>query len=230
MILCALQVVSGAGNKRALDSLSTLQRAACSAPPPLPLGCVFNPHIGGELDPYCGEDHREKEWERLRQKLRSGAVTQVWVAFGADVAALSVGLGRLKRELELLAAEDPPVLAGAGVALMGSVFVPSKTWINKMRFRCWQGTFLGGKDDEGAYLSSQECASVITQQVLALYRTHGVEPVVESAVRSVADVDEAVAMLKAVEQAATAGEELPPHGTAGGRPEESRWAATAAAR
>jgi hypothetical protein len=67
----SILVVSGAGNKKTLDSVSTLERASCTAPPSLPLGCVFNPHIGGELDPYGGELQREAEFERLQQKLCS---------------------------------------------------------------------------------------------------------------------------------------------------------------
>jgi hypothetical protein len=86
---CAsILVVSGAGGKKPLTSVETVERAAASAPPPLPLGVAFNPHIGGALDPHCGESHREAEWQRLQRKLRSGACSQIWIAFGADVAGV----------------------------------------------------------------------------------------------------------------------------------------------
>ncbi len=185
----SILVVSGAGAKKTLDSCETLLRAANMAPPPLPLGAVFNPHIGGILDPHGGEPQREQEWERLRRKLQSGACAQVWIAFGADVAALELGLQRLQAEL----AEAP-----AGCAkphLLGSVFVPCKAWIAKMRFRCWNGTYLGDKDAPGAYLSSVESATAITRQTLALFAQHGVEPVIESSVRTSREVDEVMAML-----------------------------------
>lgn len=185
----SILVVSGAGNKKLLDSCETLRRAASMAPPPLPLGAVFNPHIGGILDPHGGEPQREQEWERLRQKLRSGACSQVWIAFGADVEGLEFGLQRLQRELS----ESAPDYAQPD--LLGSVFVPCKAWIAKMRFRCWNGTYLGDKDAEGAYLSSVESATAITRQTLALFTQYGVEPVVESSVRTAREVEEVMAML-----------------------------------
>jgi hypothetical protein len=184
----SILVVSGAGAKKALDSCETLRRAASIAPPPLPLGVAFNPHIGGVLDPHGGEPQREQEWERLRQKLRSGACAQIWVAFGADVAALEFGLQRLRQEIaELPAGWVKP-------HVYGSVFVPCKAWIAKMRFRCWNGTYLGEKDGEGAYLSSVESAAAITRQTLALFAQHGVEPVVESSVRTAREVEEVMVM------------------------------------
>jgi hypothetical protein len=139
-------VVSGAGGKPQLDAVATLRRVPGCAPPlPLKLGAAFNPHIGGTLDPHCGEDHREKEWQRLQQKLSTGVVRQVWVSFGADTAALEFGLRRLREHISQLDVEEPEVL--------GSIFVPSKAWLAKMRFRCWNGTFLGSKDDPQGYLS-----------------------------------------------------------------------------
>ena len=185
----SILVVSGAGAKKTLDSCETLHRAAHMAPPPLLLGAVFNPHIGGSLDPCGGEPQREQEWQRLRQKLRSGACAQVWIAFGADVAALEFGLQRLQKEL----AESPADCVQPH--LLGSVFVPCKAWIAKMRFRCWNGTYLGDKDAPGAYLSSVESAASITRQTLALFARHGVEPVIESSVRTAREVDEVVTML-----------------------------------
>ena len=184
----SILVVSGAGNKKLLDSVETVRRAAATAPPPLPLGVAFNPHIGGALDPHGDETHREAEWARLRAKLASGAVSQVWIAFGADTAALRHSLERLRKELGGMAA--PP-------QLLGSLFVPSKAWIAKMRFRCWTGTFLGDKDAEGGYLSSVAAATAVTKETLELFVEYGVEPVIESSVRTAKEMEEAIATLMA---------------------------------
>ena len=156
-----------------------------------------------------------------------GAVSQIWIAFGADVDALELGLRRLRAVLSERSTEGEAGESAAPVQLLGSVFVPSKMWIDKMRFRCWAGTYLGGKDDEGSYLSSVEAAAAITRrvrshgsahpkdagvctcldglmrhsltgcmpQVLALFVEYGVETVIESAVRSAAQVVEVVEML-----------------------------------
>lgn len=137
----SILVVSGAGGKKALDSVDTVRRAAGAAPPVLPLGVAFNPHIGGVLDPHGGEKQREAEWDRLVQKLHSGNVDQVWIAFGADVAALKSALERLEIELAQLSdggsssdgGDGPAAVDGGGglpglifrrPAIFGSVFVP----------------------------------------------------------------------------------------------------------
>jgi hypothetical protein len=174
---CAsLLVVSGTGKKKALDSVQTLARAAASPSDGwLPLGVAYNPHIGGALDPASGAVAREEEWARLQQKLRTRCVSEVWVSFGADVPALRTGLARLRDEL---ATTD----GGAAVRVLGSVFVPSKAWLAKMRFRCWVGTFLGAKDAPGGYLSGPDAAAAVTRETLAALAEFGVEPVIESSV------------------------------------------------
>ena len=174
---CAsLLVVSGTGKKKALDSVQTLARAAASPSGGwLPLGVAYNPHIGGALDPASGAVAREEEWARLQQKLRTGCVSEVWVSFGADVPALRTGLARLRTEL---AAAN----GGAAVRVLGSVFVPSKAWLAKMRFRCWVGTFLGAKAAPGGYLSGPDAAAAVTRETLAALAEFGVEPVIESSV------------------------------------------------
>ena len=58
------------------------------------------------------------------------------------------------------------------------MFVPSSSWLNKMRFRCWSGCYLGAR--EGEYLGSLEGATRVTLEVLQTYRRFGVEVVVES--------------------------------------------------
>ena len=74
-------------------------------------------------------------------------------SFGADVPALRTGLARLRTEL---AAAN----GGAAVRVLGSVFVPSKAWLAKMRFRCWVGTFLGAKDAPGGTRYALESESL----------------------------------------------------------------------
>ena len=85
----------------------------------------------------------------------------------------------------------------ASPQLLGSLFVPSKAWIAKMRFRCWTGTFLGDKDAEGGYLSSVAAATAVTKETLDLFVEYGVEPVIESSVRTAKEMEEAIATLMA---------------------------------
>ena len=98
--------------------------------------------------------------------------------------------------------------------LFGSLFVPTKAWIAKMRFRCWNGTYLGDKDAEGAYLSSVAAATAVTKETLALFVEYGVEPVIESSVRTAKEMEEATAMLMAPAEDAAGSTEA---GGAGGK-------------
>lgn len=89
----------------------------------------------------------------------------------------------------------------------GSVFVPSKRcddrgllllsvdWLRRrllaqMRFRPWHGVFLSD-----AYLSGVDAAMECTRQLLTVYAQHGVVPLVESAVRSEAELEVLRALL-----------------------------------
>ena len=53
------------------------------------------------------------------------------------------------------------------------------------------------KDAEGAYLSSVAAATAVTKETLALFVEYGVEPVIESSVRTAKEMEEATAMLMA---------------------------------
>lgn len=59
-----------------------------------------------------------------------------------------------------------------------------------MKFRPWHGVFLS---DE--YLSSVEEATRITKELLACYRKNEVVPLLETALRSKKDVEEAHALM-----------------------------------
>ena len=171
--------------------MGTLQRAAegdIAGMHSITLGCAFNPHIGGTLDPdHDGPRSREEEFQRLRAKLDTGVVSHIWLQFGADTASLEDRLTRLQEELH---ARDQ-----GHVRIIGSVFIPTKAWLNKMRFRCWSGCFLGPKDD-GEYLSSLEGATEVTRRIMQIYRRFGVEAIVESSVRSKRELEECAGFLE----------------------------------
>ena len=60
-----------------------------------------------------------------------------------------------------------------------------------MKFRPWNGVFLS---DE--YLSSVEAATKLTKDMLAIYRKHEVVPLLETAVRTKKDVEDAYSLLE----------------------------------
>ena len=196
----SILLVSGTGQKKSLCSVECLRqvssdlRETCG----IHVGCAFNPALGGSLDPDPdSEGAIERERSRLRSKLMSGRVSTVWINFSADVAAVREGLGYLKcLEAELKDSITTPL------RLIGSIFVPSTSWLAKMRFRCWSGCFLGPKtssdSDSSDYLSSVDAATRITSDLLKVYQSYGVEPLVESSVRTRREAEECVSFLRSV--------------------------------
>lgn len=153
---------------------------------------------------------RRRERHRLRLKLLTRRVRIVWLNFGADVEAAEEGiqyLRQLQKELKLGPAGKYTDGAGGesddaygyktednsggmrdgrceqvGLRIIGSIFIPSKAWLAKMKFRCWSGCFLGDKN--GNYLGSVEGARSVTLKLMEVYKRYGVETLVESSVRT----------------------------------------------
>ena len=176
-------VVSGTGKKKASNSVTLLEKVPNFTSR---AGCAFNPYIGCSLDPREGRELRRcEEYSRLAQKLSCKCVSSVWLQFGVDATALQDGLAHLKKFLEMKGRDN--------VRIFGSVFIPSKSWVAKMKFRCWSGVFLGSKED-GDYFNGGAVSA--TRRVLKIYADHGVTPLIESSVRSERDVHECIEFME----------------------------------
>lgn len=162
-------LVSGSGG-RVNDAVDALERLAKEREwrrdvvdeGGLRFGVAFNPHFADAAE-------AKRERERLERKLASGLVGGVWMQIGSDVEAL-------ERGIESVRALDPKV------EVYGSVFLPSKQLLARMKFRPWAGVFLSEK-----YLESVEAAEEITRQQLDVFARHGVTPLIESPINSDAD-------------------------------------------
>ena len=185
-----LLLVSGSGS-RTFDTIACLRAMRLPAAQCPGIGVAFNPFFPDRTD-------RERERARLRLKLGTGRVSSVWLQLGSDVALLEEGLSYLRT----LALERQ-----LSIELFGSVFLPSKRLLAQMRFRPWNGVFLSEQ-----YLGSVEAAETITASVLRLYRAHGVEVLVETAVRTKAEWMTAERLLAAAQDLPP----LPVGGAAGG--------------
>ena len=70
-----------------------------------------------------------------------------------------------------------------GIIIIGSVFIPSKVFLARMKFRPWNGVFLSE-----SYLNDVEVASTITREIIQIYNQNGIELLIESAVKSEKDI------------------------------------------
>ncbi len=178
----SILVVSGTGKKKVSNSMTIIRDDALGGSAG-PWGVAFNPYIGCSLDPKAEtrDARRREELDRLRAKLNSHrGVSSVWLQFGVDVEALERGLSDLSAILKECNKEDAKIY--------GSIFVPTKSWVAKMKFRTWSGVFLGTKTSgEGGYFDGG--AAKLTRAILNIYSTYGIIPVVESSVRTCRDVE-----------------------------------------
>ncbi|KAM3567453.1 hypothetical protein VYU27_010401, partial [Nannochloropsis oceanica] len=109
-------------------------------------------------------------------KIATGLVSSVWLQLGSDTAALRKGLDFVRIETE---GRSPPI------RVIGSVVIPSRKFLAMMKFRPWSGVRLSE-----TYLSSVEEANKATKAILNVYKAYGVEPIVESAVKNEADLEQ----------------------------------------
>ncbi|KAG5189448.1 hypothetical protein JKP88DRAFT_301802 [Tribonema minus] len=176
-------LVNGSGPKRqSFDTLRCLQ--LCSDAIQSPHGTVprlgeLGVGVGVAFNPYFEDaDAWNEEKRRLQQKLQhTRIVTSVWLQFGSDPALLRRGLEHLRKETS--------TAPWRGVRVIGSVLVPSKQFLARMKFRPWNGLFLSEQ-----FLNSVETAWAITEETVAVYREFGVEPIVETSVNTEADLSQ----------------------------------------
>jgi len=160
-------LVSGGGPKKKVNSLTCLQSLKVRGfVPKLKIGVAFNPY-------FPDEESRQIEEDRLRLKFATGLVSHVWLQFGSDV-------DRLKKAMKFL---DTLKLRESGVHIVGSMFVPSKVFLARMKFRPWNGVFLSD-----SFLGDVDTATSIVRNIADVYREYNVEILVETAMRADKDL------------------------------------------
>lgn len=157
-------LVSGSGAKRTANSVSCLQYLAQTQYEcPVRLGVAFNPYL-------TDEGEREDEMRRLKAKLESSLVSTVYLQFGSELVPLEASLKDLRSEV---LSQYP------AVTVVGSVFLPTKQLLNRMRFRPWKGLYLSPE-----FLGSVEFAEPTVRSILELYERYNVRVIVETAVQN----------------------------------------------
>ena len=166
-------LISGSPPKKKVDSIEILKHEAHrrntqSRKQRVRIGVAWTPC-------YPEGKKREEERARLSSKLSTGIVNDIWLQFSNNCSLL--------RE-ELLWLKQTHGIDGTGtVKLYGSIFVPTKIWLNRFRFSPWTGVFVDTK-----FLSNVECAMQGAQSVLDIYNEMNVSPLIESPIRKDTDL------------------------------------------
>lgn len=118
--------------------------------------------------------HR-KSYKKKEKYTSTGVVDDIWLQFSSNVSLLHDELVWLREKHGIDGRNGP-------VKLFGSMFVPTPVWLNRFRFRPWNGVFV-----DANFLSNVESAQQGAKSILKVYRAMNVSPLIESP--SLKDID-----------------------------------------
>ena len=104
------------------------------------------------------------ERERLEGKISSGLINSIWFQYGTDIKVLQNEVTYLKN-----------VAKDEKLNLFGSLFIPSKQFIARFKFRPWKEVYI-----------SQKCLYALdnffdfTRDLVGFYKNNNITPLIES--------------------------------------------------
>tara|TARA_Y100000589_G_C27194309_1_gene646089 strand:- start:335 stop:1162 length:828 start_codon:yes stop_codon:yes gene_type:complete len=126
--------------------------------------------FGIAYNPYFRENSLQiLERQRLLSKLNSGFIKSIWLQFGSDLYALENQLRFLDNNFNFSSDIEN------SVKIYGSVFIPSKQFLARFKFRPWRGVFLSND-----YLNSIDKSIDITKGLLSIYLKNNIFPLIET--------------------------------------------------
>ena len=93
------------------------------------------------------------ERERFERKLSSGAINSIWFQYGTDIEELQKELTYLMNSTKY-----------EKLNLFGSLFIPSKQFIARFKFRPWKGVHISER-----FLNSLEEFGDFTKDLVCFY-------------------------------------------------------------
>lgn len=190
MGVAEILIISGSGDKKALNTVSCLQmlRESENHATNVDIAVAFNPY-------FPDAKNRSIEVDRLSAKLATGMVSTIYLQFGSDISLLKEGLTAINKALESYGASDTKLkrMNAKEIKVIGSVMIPSKQLLARMKFRPWNGVYLSEN-----FLSGVTAAETIVLEMLDIYRDFNVEPLVETAFKNDAEASHILGILSGV--------------------------------
>lgn len=150
-------LVSGSNKKKNFDSIDVLAHLKKEKNLKVKLGIAFNPY----LKKYY---KISTERERFERKIETGLINSIWFQYGTDIKVLQDELSYLKK-----------VVKDEKLNLFGSLFIPSKQFIARFKFRPWKEVHISEK-----FLYSLEKFYDFTRDLVSFYKRNNITPVIES--------------------------------------------------
>jgi len=150
-------LVSGSNKKKNFDSIDALGFLKKEKNLKVKLGIAYNPY----LKKYY---NISSERERLARKISTGLINSIWFQYGTDIKVLKYELTYLKK-----------ITKDERLNLFGSLFIPSKQFITRFKFRPWKEVYISEK-----CLYSLDNFFDFTSELVSFYKNNNITPVIES--------------------------------------------------
>ncbi len=150
-------LVSGSNKKKNFDSIDALCFLKKEKNLKVKLGIAYNPY----LKKYY---NISSERERFERKISTGLINSIWFQYGTDIKVLKYELTYLKK-----------ITKDERLTLFGSLFIPSKQFITRFKFRPWKEVYISEK-----CLYSLDDFFDFTSELVSFYKNNNITPVIES--------------------------------------------------
>ena len=150
-------LVSGSNKKKNFDSVDVLAYLKKEKNLKVKLGIAYNPY----LKKYY---NISSERERFERKISTGLINSIWFQYGTDIKVLKYELTYLKK-----------ITKDERLNLFGSLFIPSKQFITRFKFRPWKEVYISEK-----CLYSLDNFFDFTSELVSFYKNNNITPVIES--------------------------------------------------
>jgi len=166
-------LVSGSNKKKNFDSVDVLDYLKKEKNLKVKLGIAYNPY----LKKYY---NISSERERLERKISSGLINSIWLQYGTDIKVLQNELTYLKK-----------IAKDEKLNLFGSLFIPSKQFIARFKFRPWKEVYISEK-----CLFALDNFVDFTSDLVSFYKNNNIIPVIESDFSSSQKLDSVYSFLE----------------------------------
>jgi hypothetical protein len=150
-------LVSGSNKKKNFDTIDVLDNIKKEKNLKVKLGIAYNPY----LKKYY---NISSERERFERKISTGLINSIWFQYGTDIKVLQNELTYLKK-----------IVQEEKLNLFGSLFIPSKQFIARFKFRPWKEVYISEK-----CLFALDNFFDFTSDLVSFYKNNNITPVIES--------------------------------------------------
>jgi len=166
-------LVSGSSKKKNFDTIQVLESIKKEKELKVKLGTAYNPYLRKYYNIHS-------ERERFERKISTGLINSIWFQYGTDIKVLKNELIYLKN-----------VAKGQEFKLFGSLFIPSKQFIARFKFRPWKEVYISEK-----CLYSLDSFFDFTSDLVGFYKKNKITPVIESDFSSSKKLDNVYSFLE----------------------------------